>query len=450
MVRLTVAIALAAGAVALAESLTGGHQRSGGSGTRSGQHSGAEGALAPGSGSASAGTSAASVGGKAAGTSSSLAGSHPGPVVVAGGPAVTRALRHGSMTVVIDQPSAPTFAEQNRSIARGAAVAVDELNSAGGLAHHVRIKLVPQSLDGLTAAAVRERLRSEAAAVLILPCDTDSQLNLAAGAAQYGMLMLAPCNPDPTAGQRYATYWPVGMGANYEASGLAKFMSLYGYRSAFVVNTQGSRYAEVLTPYFRSAAQIAGIQLTGSSSIAITTGDFSGLARAIKASPTSSAIFSAAPPPFVNRMAAGLKAQGVDRPVVGTAAMDTRLSLASGAEALENAFFPSYGFPREDVAARRFAVDFARVARSAPTGSFPGLGLETIRLLQDAARKAGSAEPSAIQQALAGGITLGGVGLADRSYQRGGDHNPIGQVAITKIGYGSFVPLTAITPNAAP
>jgi hypothetical protein len=73
--------------------------------------------------------------------------------------------------------------------------------------------------------------------------------------------------------------------------------------------------------------------------------------------------------------------------------------------------------------------------------------LETVRLLADAARKGGSAQPSAIERALAAGIALNGVGLADRSYRAGGDHNPIGAVAITKIVSGSLMPLTATEPS---
>jgi len=72
------------------------------------------------------------------------------------------------------------------------------------------------------------------------------------------------------------------------------------------------------------------------------------------------------------------------------------------------------------------------------------------RTLIDAVRKAGSAEPSAIQQALTGGLTLEGVGLAERSYQRGGDHDPIAEVAVSKIAAGNFLPLQArLLPSAA-
>ncbi|MFZ2051733.1 MAG: hypothetical protein WAU69_12485, partial [Solirubrobacteraceae bacterium] len=58
-----------------------------------------------------------------------------------------------------------------------------------------------------------------------------------------------------------------------------------------------------------------------------------------------------------------------------------------------------------------------------------------------------SAAPQAIQRALKGGIMLSGVGLANRSYQAGGDHNPIGEVAIEKIASDAFLPLFAGVPS---
>jgi ABC-type branched-subunit amino acid transport system substrate-binding protein len=365
----------------------------------------------------------------------------------AGDAAVAHTLRHGQMIVAIDQPSSTLFAEQNASIAQGAAVAVDELNAAGGIAGHVQVKLVPEDLDGLSAAAVQDRLRSEGAAVLILPCDTDSQLSLAAGAARYGTLMLAPCNLDPTAGRRYATYWPVGTAASEEASGLVSFMRTTGYGSTFIVGASGSRYVELLTSYFRAGAEHGGIRIVGSTSVAVTAGSFSSVAGAIEAAnPHPASIFTALPPPVVNRLAAALKAQGVTQTVIGASAMDTRLTLTNEAGALEDATFASYGFPRENAPAHRFAADYKRLYGSDPVGSFPGLGFETIQLLETAVHDAHSAEPSAIQQALSRGLALGGVALAERAYQHGGDHNPVGPVSIEKVSSGTLEPLLAVNP----
>jgi ABC-type branched-subunit amino acid transport system substrate-binding protein len=434
-IRLVVAVAAAAGVVALGESLShGSHSASGSSGNGGTSKQ----ALAGGSQAHHGGSGGAASSGQSANSAN---------VTVAGGPAVARALRHGSMTVVIDSPPRGLFSEQNRSIAQGASVAVDALNASGGLPGHVHVKLVSENLDGLSASALQGRLRSQTAAALILPCDTDSQLSLAAAGSQFGMLMLAPCNPDPTAGGRYPTYWAVGTAANEETAGLASFMATLGYGSAFVVSSPGSRYVELLTSDFRNAAQSSGIKLAGSGSISMSNPDYASLARSIEAvQPRPAAIFTALPPPLVNRLAAGLRAEAVDETVLGSTAMDTPLTLSGGASSpLEDATFASYGFPRVSSSARRFAAAYRSRFRHEPVGSFPGLGLETIRLLEAAARKGHSPAPSAIQRALAGGITLTGVGLAARSYKAGGDHNPIGEVAISKVSTGSLLPLQAIT-----
>lgn len=365
----------------------------------------------------------------------------------AGNAAVAQSLRHGSMIVAIDQPSSGAFAEQNASIAQGIAIAVDELNAAGGFAGHIRVKLVPQDLDGLSAAAVEDRLHSEAAAALILPCDTDSQLSLAAGAARYRTLMLAPCNLEPTAGERYPTYWPIGMSTSEEMAGLTDFMRTIGYGSAFIVTAPGSRYVQLVTDDFRTAAQRKGIRIVGSASIAMTTSDFSGLAHTIEAaSARPSIIFTALPPPLVNQMAAGLKAQGIPQSVAGASMMDTQLTVRSNAGALDDSVFPSYGFPRESPAGHHFLVSYKKRFGSEPVGSFPGLGFETIRVLEAAVNQAHSAEPGAIEQAFSRGLAVEGVALAERRYQPGTDHNPIGPVAVEKDVAGHFEQVLATTP----
>ncbi|MGA9315035.1 MAG: ABC transporter substrate-binding protein [Solirubrobacteraceae bacterium] len=364
-----------------------------------------------------------------------------------GDAAVTRSLRHGTMVVAIDQPPSGVFAEQNASIAQGAAIAVDELNAAGGLARHIRIKLVHQDLDDLSPAAVEGRLRSEAAAALILPCDTDSQLSLAAGAARYGTLMLAPCNLDPTAAERYPTYWPIGMSTNEEMAGLASFMRTTGYGSTFIVTAPGSRYVQLATEDFRTAAQRKGIRIVGSASVAMTTSDFSGVTHAIEAAGARpSIIFTALPPPLVNQLAAGLKAKGLPQSVLGASVMDTGLILKDDARALDGAVFSSYGFPRETQAGHHFLATYKKLFGNEPVGSFPGLGFETIQVLEAAVHQAHSAGPNAIEQALSRGLTLEGVALAERRYQPGADHNPIGPVSVEKDFSGHFEQVLATTP----
>jgi branched-chain amino acid transport system substrate-binding protein len=368
---------------------------------------------------------------------------------VAEGPAVEHALRSGVITVVVDRPPVGLLAKQNEAIAAGAAAATEEVNAAGGFAHHVHIKLVSQTLDGLSAAALRSRLSSEGAAVLILPCDTASQASLAAAGAQFGMLMLAPCSADASVGTRDPTYWSVGSSGADEATGLARFLGTHGPDRVFLVDTHGLQALETMTADFRSAAGPNGVTVVGSASVSTGASSFSNVVSAIEAlRPLPPAVYSALPPPLVDGLAAALRSKGLATVVLGATVMDTPLTISAGAKEVENATFASYGFPREDAASRRYAADYRAQTGHEPEGSFPGLGFEAIRLLQAAAAKAGSAKPSAIQAALTAGIVLPGVALATRSYAQGGNHDPLTEVGVSKVAEGALLPLWATTPSA--
>jgi ABC-type branched-subunit amino acid transport system substrate-binding protein len=364
-------------------------------------------------------------------------------------PSVAQSLRDGTMVVVLDEPAAGSYSEQNASIAKGAAVAVAQINAAGGLAHGVRIKLESQALDGLAEGALKQRLSSDAAAVLILPCDTESQAGLAARAAQFGMLTLAPCDPDPTVEAGYSTYWPVGSSGPEEAAGLTRFMHTLGYTLAYTVRASGNQLEQVLTNEFRAAAKKNGVTVDGGSSASITAGDIAAIAKAIKAlRPVPGAVFTTLPPPSANELASGLQAQGVEATVVGTSAMDTPLTLKTNPQALESALVATYGFVREEPAGQEFVRQYTKRFGLAPVGGFPGLGFEAIRLIATAVAKGRAAAPVAIQRALLEGLTVTGVALAERRYlPRGADnHVPVTDVSIEKVYEGKFEPMIAVSP----
>ena len=285
--------------------------------------------------------------------------------------AVANALRHGQLNVLLDDPSG-AYAEQNRTIGRGAQIAAEELDAAGGLPGHVQINLVHQNLDGLSPSALQARLASDASGIVLLPCDTNSQLSLAAAAARYGTLMLAPCNYEPAAAERYASYWPVGAPASEELAELVDYMHAEGYLHAFIVDEPGSHYVEAVTNEFRQAAQAKQLRIVGTASIEGTGTDYNGLAQTIKhTEPSPSAVFTAVPPPTVNQLAAALKTQAVPVTLFATSVMDGPFAFTGGSSGLENTILGSYGFAREGRAARRFSNDYSNQFGRAPVGSFP-------------------------------------------------------------------------------
>jgi ABC-type branched-subunit amino acid transport system substrate-binding protein len=203
-----------------------------------------------------------------------------------------------------------------------------------------------------------------------------------------------------------------------------------------------------MTSAFRASAQARGIAVSGSASVNVSSPNFAAVVAAVESvRPLPAGIFTALPPPLVNQLAGSLSSKGLNPLVLGTTAMDTPLTLSSGFKMLEGASFVSYGFPRPNAAASRFASDYHAAFGRSPVGGFPGLGFETIRLLAAAAAKGHSAEPSAIERALSGGLTLQGVELASRTYERGGDHSPAGEVGISKVYGDELQPVLASTQS---
>lgn len=354
-----------------------------------------------------------------------------------------------NLTVVIDKTTDPIFAQQNQSILDGATVGVDDLDALPGRVH---IKLVTRELDGLSEKALAAQLRAAVATALVLPCDTDSEYQLAAEASKLHTLMFSPCDSDPSAGGRYPTYWGVGMGANTQAAGVAQFIASVGPRYVFIVSGEGARSMSLLAGYFREAAPAYQRKVVGSATIPLRDPNYAALARRILSGKVKPVIFTTLPPPYANRLVAGLAAHGVTQAVFGNATMDTPLTVSStpAPTVTQIVYMASYGFLREDAPAEQFSSAFTKRFDTPIVGAFPGLGLETVRLLATAAETARSASPTAIDAALEGGLTLTGVGLADRTYTRDGDHNPITEVAIAKVNPGSIVPVVASVPSAIP
>jgi ABC-type branched-subunit amino acid transport system substrate-binding protein len=366
---------------------------------------------------------------------------------VADGAAVVRSLRAGVMKVVIDTPPAGPLSEQNEAIEQGAEVAADEVDGSGGVLHGVKLDLVREDLDGLSASALKARLSADAAAALILPCDTPSEVSLAREAASFGTLMLAPCNADQEASRSYPGYWPVGSSPSDEAKALAIYMVERNIKRVFIVGVTGAGYAEQFTSAFRSAVQAEGIKIVGGASVPATGGNFSGVLSAyegIRPLPTS--IFAALAPPRADELALSFYHNGLHPVVLDSTVLDTAGALSTATlTPMQAVTFTSYGFARVDAAASRFAGEYRRDFARAPVGSFPGLGFEAIRLLAAAAAKGHSAEPSAIERALSSGLTLQGVALASRTYAKGTSHDPLTEVGLAKVYTSELYELLALS-----
>ncbi len=369
-------------------------------------------------------------------------------------PHLTGVVAGAGLTLVVDVPTGP-FAEQNEMIDRGVSAAAGLLDANGGIAHHP-LRVVQETLDGSSAAVLAQRLRAAGPnPVLVLPCDTNSESALAEAGEQAGVLELAPCAPDPTLGRGLRTFWPVGMDGGSEAQAVATYMYQRGYRRVFVVDAAGVAYSSTMAALLEQALLDVQVQALGQATVGLepSAADIAHVVAQIRAThPMPNTIYTTLPPPGVARLMSGLRAAGLaGLYAFGTSALDVPTTLTSPGEAgLEQMIIPNYGFTPQDVSAAAFLRAYVQTNGHPPVGSFPGLGFDTVGVLEQAIAKAHSTAPSALERALSGGLSYAGAALLARSYGHSGDHNPQTTVGFERIVSDAFFPLLTMEPGGGP
>jgi branched-chain amino acid transport system substrate-binding protein len=365
-------------------------------------------------------------------------------------------LKKGTITVGYGNNLTGFLAAHDVLISNGALLAVQQINAKGGIGGKVKIKLLLRDVKSRpdTSVQVARDLMSAKVNVLMLPCNTDFQIAMAAVANPRGQFMLSPCNADPTVAKKYGNYWPVGMAGNAQLAQLANYAKLRKIKKVYVLDAPQMLYVHLMAQYFRKAAPSRGIQIVGSDDIPFgATGfpqDYSAIASKIKNEANGAqAIMTGLFSPFVDFLARDLRRAGVNIPVLGTDGMDTQLNLTTGKEAVNGYGFTTFGYPDRGSPTAKFYTQFKGKFGASPDGTYPALGYDTIKVLEAAVIKSGSIDGKVIQAALANGMTVKGA-LGPIRYKGKGQHNPTNIVAAVQIRNGKFVKVLKGVPKKVP
>lgn len=347
------------------------------------------------------------------------------------------------------------LAVHDKLISDGARFAVADINAHGGIGGKVKVKLVLGDVksDPATSVEVAKDLIGKDITALILPCNTDFQVAMAAVAQRENQFTLSPCNSDPLAPKRFPVYWPVGMAANAELAYLADYAKAKGYKRAYVLDSN-FLYLKLESDYFAKAAKTRGIKIVGSDSIPFGATGFptdyaAQVTKLANAKPKPDVIMTALFTPFVDTLIKQLRQAGVKTPVLGTAGMDTSLMLSAGGKAVEGTTFTTFGFPSRGSATLKFVNSHRKRFASGSDGVYSALGYNTIKVLEAAVLKAGSTDPGDIQRALGAGLTVRGP-LGKIVYPGRGEHNPINPITIVTVRHGKLALVKTGVPKNVP
>jgi ABC-type branched-subunit amino acid transport system substrate-binding protein len=350
-----------------------------------------------------------------------------------------------AVKVAILVPTTGDFAPHNTLVANGAQIAADESGDAKGPVGATRITLQRTNLaPDANPAQVMSSLAADHVTAVILPCNVDSVPSLARAGSQAGLLMLLPCDPDPKAVLSIPLVWPTAMGGNAEVAQLVTYARVQNARHPYLITTSGSAYVDELSNYFRASTKLNGLTMAGESSVPLNGGDIAGLAASIKKAKPD-AIFTALFSPYVERVVAGLHAHGIIAPIYVTDGMDADQHLDHWGAKLNNSNYATFGFSRPG--GGQFGADYTTAFHKVPSGSFPGLGYEAIRVLEAAMTGAGTTSATGINAQFEKGFTVTGAALGDVRYGGKNQRLPFTDAGVARIVGGAVVPLFSSDPS---
>ena len=297
----------------------------------------------------------------------------------------------------------------------GARLAVDRINTAGGLLGR-RVELLER--DGQTNASVvrydARNLARQGVAAMIGLSDTDQVLAAAPVAAAAGIPFVtsgatSPRLPAQVPGWLFLACY----GDNEQAAAAAEYaVTEMGTRRVAVLYDKDSEYTKLLQHYFVEAFKAYGGTVVFSR--AFTTGDLDAKELMEPATQTDGdgdspapatvhLIFVASEPEDAGPLVVKLRAAGFGQPIMGGDSFDQQLLISAAEDSGGGVYFTTHaalGLPHSSRSMRRFSARYSAAYGRSPENAFAALGYDAVNLVAKAIRKAQSDDPAKVRDAL--------------------------------------------------
>ena len=293
----------------------------------------------------------------------------------------------------------------------GALLALEELNAAGGLLGRP-VELVAedtQSKAGESATIVRKLTSRDHVVAIIGEGASGRCLEGAPIAQTAGVPVVSPAATNPKVTEVGDFIFRVCFTDPFQGTVMAKFArrSLKARRVGLLVDV-GASYSVGLADFFKQRFVADGGQIVGEQKFSGGDKDFRAQLTALKAA-SPEAIF--APCYYGDAGLVLLQARqlGITVPMLGGDGYEAPELVQIAGEAADGAFFPvHFSVDSTEPRSRAFVEKFTARFQKPPTG-VSALGYDTLMLIADAIRRAGSAESRAIRDALAATKDFDGV-----------------------------------------
>jgi branched-chain amino acid transport system substrate-binding protein len=289
----------------------------------------------------------------------------------------------------------------------GMRLAAAELNARGGLLGRPVELVAADSRSSAAAVARAVRTLIEKDQVVALGGLNDSTLVLAAGpvAQRAGVPFVTSGATLPDLPARIGnTLFMAAYGDDAQAHAVADLArtDLHA-RTAFLLVDREADFTRALAGFFRARFVARGGTVVGQLSYRSGERKFAAAIARIRAlQRPPDVIFASALPSEAGRITRQVRAAGLTQPILSGDGFDTPLVGRFGGPLADDVYFSTHvALGSAEPRVRRFVAAYRKRYRRAPENAFAALGYDTMNLIADAVRRAGTAEPSAIRAALA-------------------------------------------------
>jgi len=336
-----------------------------------------------------------------------------------------------------------TFGDSSTKATR---LAIDEINAAGGVLGK-QIELVvedTQSKPGESATVVKKLITRDRVVALIGEVTSSRTLEGASVAQAFKIPMLSPSatNPAVTAAGDYI--FRACFIDPFQGKVLATFSrDKLNAKRAAILTSISSAYSTGLGEVFRAEFPNGGSLIVSDQKFAEGDKDFKAQLTAIKAA-NPDVLFVPAYYTEAALIAKQARELGITVPLIGGDGWEAPELLEIAGNALEGCYYSThYSAESPDEKIQTFVQKYrARFDNRTPDG-MAALGYDAAYILVDAIRRAGSAEPAKVREALA--ATKGFEGITGR-IDMDKDRNASKPATILTIKDGKFTYLETVAP----
>ena len=361
------------------------------------------------------------------------------------GPAATT---DGTGPIVVGEYASLTGKEANfgQSSHKGTELAVDEINAAGGvLGRKLQLKTEDnQSKPGESATVVRKLINRDGAVAILGEVASGRSLEAAPICQTNKIPMISPSSTNPKVTQVGDYIFRVCFVESFQGTVvLAKFARTTLKASKVALMTDvAAPYSVGLADYFKQGFTAGGGTILSEQKFSSGDKDFKAQLTALK-SENPEAIFV---PCYYNEAALIVRQArelGITVPFFGGDGWEAPELLSIGGNALEGCFYSThYTSESSSPAVKSFVKKFQDRYKEIPD-AMAALGYDSAYVLADAMKRAGSADPNKVREALAATKDFDGVTgktIMDK------DRNATKPAVILAIKNGKFEYVETISP----